>query len=240
MKTITFTIKQASLSMACMFMGLLCFTSCDNQGDDVSSADSITAADVFLASAQYQEYEAFTKQDSKKMKNALKALSRSERQRYAELMKMITPDISEDTYQAVVDEIYALTKIDIDSRVKKQFVARVKCFHGTNFKKGELLKALQKKFANAKTVMTRSDVSEEACLAECRHEYEESLAACYKDPYDDDIDYTGTPFDETMNFEYIDPSLLEKWIKEHKEWANTRACIICADMEYDICAGMCI
>ena len=230
MKTITFTIKQASLSMACMFMGLLCFTSCDNQGDDVSSADSITAADVFLASAQYQEYEAFTKQDSKKMKNALKALSRSERQRYAELMKTITPDISEEAYQAVVDEIYELTKIDIDSRVKKQFVARAKCFQGTNFKKGELLKALQKKFANAKTVMTRSDVSEEACLAECRREYNNAIADCYEIPFS----YVGTPFDETM-----EPEVLEELLEEH-QWAMIRSCISCAEGDYDLCELRCL
>ena len=236
MKTITFTIKQASLSMACMFMGLLCFTSCDNQGDDVSSADSITAADIFLSSAQYQEYEAFTKQDSKKMKNALKALSRSERQRYAELMKMITPDISEDAYQAVVDEIYELTKIDIDSRVKKQFVARAKCFQGTNFKKGELLKALQKKFANAKTVMTRSSNSEEACMRECQYAYDAFLSECY-DNIDDD-DYSGTPFDETMNFEYIDPSLVKR-IMEYENWAETRSCLMEAEGFYDLCMADC-
>ena len=73
-------------------------------------------------------------------------------------------------------------------------------------------------------------------MNECQYAYDAFLSECY-DNIDDD-DYSGTPFDETMNFEYIDPSLLKR-IMEYENWAETRSCLMEAEGFYDLCMADC-
>lgn len=221
--------------MRILTIGFLCsfcvVTSCDisNEGHNFNKISN--DAEIFVYSNKFIEYEAFVTKESKQLKNAIKVLSKSEKETYNRLIKKVTPRITEEEYKRVITEIYKIINIDIDNRLKRLFLARYVCFYGTTFSKVEFLRALQIKNANKGIVATRSSVSELACLDMCNSAYYSSTYSCYSQ----DSSFAGSPFDEEMN---IDPDFLNR-IMETKEWAEIRTCLLDAETNFIFCKSQC-
>ena len=204
-----------------IFATILCCLSCNNDSDSFD-VEEVTAADLFLVSDEFKEYEQVVKEDSRIVRNALKVLTADEKRRYFTLMKSASPEMTDDEYNVVVAEIQELTGIDTDARLRKLHEARVKLTSKMTFSKTELLKAMQRQCLNVKKVtMTRS--SNENNTSDCLHTCENVYASVYSqcDPTDG--------YGPGHNSTHIDYDL----------WCQTRYCEMLASDAYDKCAMGC-
>ena len=64
-----------------IFATILCCLSCNNDSDSFD-VEEVTAADLFLVSDEFKEYEQVVKEDSRIVRNALKVLTADEKSRY--------------------------------------------------------------------------------------------------------------------------------------------------------------
>lgn len=234
----TRALLQRYIEKFILFFVLIGMFSCDNvTQSDNDTQTVVTEADVFLASEKYQKYSVVMEADARMMRNAFKTLTKEEKQEYFRLLRSITDSISEEEYKQIVEEIYALTRIDIDTRLKKLSAARHTLLDGTHFTKKELLDAMQRRnVANSTLSITRatSEENRETCRHACLADYTSAVKEC-KDAYESD--YRGTAYDESMNNK---DASLDGQFRNYKDWCASRACEAIAANEYDNCLSECL
>ncbi|MCM1163842.1 MAG: hypothetical protein NC339_06310 [Muribaculaceae bacterium] len=202
---------------------LLLFVFCisySNSANISTEEEVITEADLFLVSDDFNQYERIVKEDGRILKNALKALTQEEKERYFSLMHSASLDMTEEEYVNIVSEIKELTGIDTDARLHKLHDARMNLISKITFSKVDLLKAMQRHCLNMRTIpMSRSisEASTEECLYDCSLIYTQVYSTC--DPTDG---YgPGAP----------DPN--------RDLWNETKYCEMVASAAYDDCAKYC-
>ncbi|MCM1163310.1 MAG: hypothetical protein NC339_03550 [Muribaculaceae bacterium] len=199
--------------------------SCTQEMVDVSDSTDITEADLFLVSNDFKQYERIVKEDGRILKNALKALTQEEKERYFSLMNSASLDMTEEEYVNIVSEIKELTGIDTDARLHKLHDARMNLISKINFSKVELLKAMQRHCLNMRAIPRSRSTNEadtEECLYDCSLIYNRVYSSC--DPTDgygpghnpkDDID------------------------TKRELWEGTKYCEMIASAAFDQCAIYC-
>lgn len=204
-----------------LLAAILC--ACNNKDNITEETNDINNAEIFLESEQYKKYEKIVKKDGIIVKNALKALTKEERNEYFTLMRSATPNTTETEYDSIFHRIYELTNIDTDKRIKKLYEAKVEMMEGVTFSKKELLKAIQRHCINInKTVMTRSydEVDRTVCMNEC--------SAVYASVYGDCDPTGGTG---------IEGSIKDQ--QDYDLWEELRYCAMMAADAYDECMQGC-
>ncbi|MCM1163315.1 MAG: hypothetical protein NC339_03575 [Muribaculaceae bacterium] len=159
---------------------LLC-TSCTQEMVDINDSTDITEADLFLVSDDFKQYERIVKEDGRILKNALKALTQEEKERYFSLMNSASLDMTEEEYVNIVSEIKELTGIDTDARLHKLHDARMNLISKITFSKVDLLKAMQRHCLNMRAIPRSRSTSEadtEECLYECSQIYWQVFTSC--------------------------------------------------------------
>lgn len=200
-------------------LAAICLTSCSQSHLDVDDATEVTEADLFLASDEFKQFEKMLKEDSRIVRNALKALTKDENARYFELMGSVYPEMSDEEYNVLVAEIKQLTGIDTDKRLRRIYEVKTELKSKMNFSKKDFLDAMQRQCLNMKhRSLSRStnEVGSDECYYNCEQEYWTTLYGC--DANADTHNPCPGPNDE---------------------WDKSRYCEYKAQKNYEICVHGC-
>lgn len=219
-------IKNFHLLFVVLTVGYFTFVGCNSDVKESGTVleDSVTSADVFLASERGQEYMNVLQQDCNMIRKVFKALTKQEQEKYLELSKrLLESGDNMDLFVSIADSIKTLTGINVKDRIDILYEARHKAMNNVTFTTEELLQAMQRR--NLKSVnktFTRSygEIDVEYCKFRCNDVYARVYSEC--DPTDGrgptNEDYTGIDYDL---------------------WYQTRYCAILASDAYDACVASC-
>lgn len=209
---------------------LIGFSSCSSESDELMTEETLTEADLFVASKEFQNYQNYLMDDARVMRKVLKKLSKGKLEELNELRKAALDAKTEIEYDNVMADINKLVNFDYAARIDKLAKAKYEIFKDVNIPNSEIFKAVQRHNAVQLEPMTRSSSDEQACLHGCYTSYLANSGDCEKEYERLDSWAEGG----VNNGEWNDGQETN-----YLDWCDYRGCIMSAEIEYDNCVSMC-
>lgn len=222
-----------------LLMMLIGFSSCSSESDELMTEETLTEADLFVASKEFQNYQNYLMDDARVMRKVLKKLSKGKLEELNELRKAALDAKTEIEYDNVMADINKLVNFDYAARIDKLAKAKYEIFKDVNIPNSEIFKAVQRHNAVQLEPMTRSSSDEQACLHGCYTSY---LAASGDCEYEQikGWDVTDGDYDDYFNNgDWDDDVYDDEPDSDYVNWSEYRGCILNAEMNYDDCVSMC-
>jgi len=207
-----------------LLLMLISISSCSHETEDFTNEQSITEADLFIASEKFQNYKNFIVDDAKMMKKIMKSLSKNKREKFNDLRSQASKCINPDEYNKLMEEINNILNIDYSARINKIAFAKYELYKNVNIPNAEILKAFQRyNSSNHENPITRSyeEQEYENCMKSCYSFYLSDVNLCIYAPY--------YGWDLTLPDEYQD----------YLDWCEYRRCIMDAEDNHYNCTQAC-
>lgn len=163
---------------------LVGFSSCSSDSEELMTEETLTEADLFVASKEFQNYQNYLMDDAKMMKKVLKGLSKQKKERYHNLLDSLPNYRTIKHRDQILNEIGNLLGINYKLRLYRIEANSNKLREKINFTNAELLSAMQRRNANAlnsPVVVNSLEERYEKCISNCDHIYEYSILGCPSD-----------------------------------------------------------
>ena len=215
---------------------LIGFSSCSSDSEEVMSEETLTEADLFVASKEFQNYQNFLMDDAKMMRKVMKRLSTNKRDKLKELRTAALNAKTENEYNQVMSEINDLLDMDYASRIDKLAKARYELFKDVDIPNSEIYKAVQRyNVAYQQEPVTRSE-DETTCLYGCYTSYLAASGDCEYEPIGG---WDVTVGDNSNNGDWDDDWYDDEPDTDYVNWCEYRGCMMEAENNYDDCVSMC-
>ena len=221
-----------------LLLMLIGFSSCSSDSEEVMSEETLTEADLFVTSKEFQNYQNFMKDDAKMMRKVLKGLPKSKKERFRELLDSLPKFKTLEQRDMILDEIGAVLKIDYKGRYKKIEQYTIDLKKGVSFSNAALFSAMQRRAANSVSVpVTRS--SDEPTDMECHYEcdllHSQLLSECPAN--EEDISWFKS-YDRAYDYDG-DGVASDYELKRYTREVYYPQCIAYAYSQRDMCYELC-
>lgn len=169
-KTLFFTV---------MMTLLIC--SCSNESTEATN-EKITEADVFVASEEFQQYQAEMRKDSKMLHSIVKKLSKADKKAYASLLLEMKSTKNMEKREQLMTEVSKILNIDYKERLRGLTKLSTTMLKGKSFSNKELVMAIQRHNVKASGQVQPQDYYGELaywiCRDKCQSDYMSAIFDC--------------------------------------------------------------